>query len=165
MTSVYKILDSCDYQNVLDFYNNISDKILWLNSERSRQSSLQYYLKQEEYLSGCGKTNGNDLFHNKLSDIYKNSPLEKLITKFSMVRTRWMWIAPFSCYSIHQDVYARIHVPLITNKSCYFLFPDSSNPLFHLDTGNIYWTNTKLFHTFVNCSSEWRLHLVGSTTL
>lgn len=160
---VLKELESIDSDELLSFYSSIENSIKWHVVEgKSRQSSLQFDTNGIEYLAGCGKTNGNDFAFNKISEIYKNTVLENLITNFKLVRTRWMWIEPYSCYSMHHDVYPRIHIPLITNSSCYFLFPTNKDTLIHLSTGKIYWLNTLLKHTFINCSDKPRLHLVGS---
>ena len=75
-----------------------------------------------------------------------------------------MWVNPMSCYSLHKDSTPRIHIPLITNPSCYFIFKENNTPegiIQHLPVGSVYWTNTTVSHTFINCSELPRLHLVG----
>lgn len=163
ITSIYKKIEEIATSDLVSIYENIKDKILWQSNDKGRQSSLQYILDEPIFLSGCGKTNGTDNSHNVLADIYKNTLLDYYIEKFKLVRTRWMWMAPFTCYSIHKDIFPRIHIPIITNKECYFLFPENQvSPIFHLSTNTVWWVNTRLSHTFVNCSDKWRLHLVGS---
>ena len=70
-----------------------------------------------------------------------------------------MWIGPYACYSIHKDDTPRIHVPIITNPECYFVFKQGL--LSHLPAGSVYWVDTTKFHTFMNCSDTPRLHIVG----
>lgn len=75
-------------------------------------------------------------------------------------RTRIMLSRPKSCYSIHKDYSPRLHLPLITNKQCNFLLTDPLQ-LFHLPSdGKTTWVDTTKQHTFMNGSTEQRLHLV-----
>ena len=163
MSLIFKQIEEIDITNIVKLYECVKDQILWQSNDKGKQSSLQYLLGESVFLSGCGKTNGNDNSHNILVDIYKQTILEYYINKFNLVRTRWMWVAPFTSYSIHRDIFPRIHIPIITNDHCYFLFPESQiTPVFNLSINAVWWVNTRLSHTFVNCSNKWRLHLVGS---
>lgn len=75
-------------------------------------------------------------------------------------RTRIMVAREKTSYSIHKDYTPRLHLPLVTNEQCNFLFTD---PLMmqHLPAdGSTYWTDTRKYHTFLNGSTEQRLHLV-----
>ena len=75
-------------------------------------------------------------------------------------RARIMMAKEKGCYSIHQDYSPRLHLPLITNIQCNFLL---TNPLqmFHLPAdGTTTWIDTTRPHTFMNGSTEKRLHLV-----
>ena len=70
-----------------------------------------------------------------------------------------MWLSPMTCYSIHKDSTPRIHIPMITNPECYFVF--KAGIIQHMPAGAVYWTNTVNLHTFMNCSDKPRLHLIG----
>jgi hypothetical protein len=83
------------------------------------------------------------------------------ITDYRIVRTRLLKVNPRSCYSIHSDPYPRIHIPVITNPQCLICFPDQGI-MEHLSAdGNSYYVDTTKKHTFINCSEELRVHLVG----
>lgn len=75
-------------------------------------------------------------------------------------RTRIMVSRPKTCYSIHRDYSPRLHLPLITNRQCYFLFKDPAEFIHMPATGQTYWADTRKEHTFMNGSLENRLHLV-----
>lgn len=75
-------------------------------------------------------------------------------------RTRIMMSKPKGCYSIHRDYSPRLHLPLVTNKQCNFLLTDPLT-MFHLPADGITtWVDTTKQHTFMNGSTEQRLHLV-----
>lgn len=75
-------------------------------------------------------------------------------------RTRIMLARPKGCYSIHKDYSPRLHLPLITNKQCNFLITEPMT-MFHLPAdGTTTWVDTTKQHTFMNGSTEQRLHLV-----
>ena len=162
---IYKQIDSIDSKSLLDFYENIETKLTWLDDNtKSKQSGLQYLPIPEvdQFLCGTGKTQYPDSVFTRIIDLYKNTICENIIQKYKLTRTRWMWVYPYSCYSIHHDFAARIHIPLITNSSNLFLFPDQ-NLTFNLELNKVYWVDTTKRHTFMNCSSEFRLHLVGAS--
>jgi len=75
-------------------------------------------------------------------------------------RTRIMLSKPKGCYSIHRDYSPRLHLPLVTNKQCNFLITEPLT-MFHLPAdGTTTWVDTTKQHTFMNGSTEQRLHLV-----
>jgi len=75
-------------------------------------------------------------------------------------RTRIMLAKPKGCYSIHRDYSPRLHLPLVTNKQCNFLITEPLT-MFHLPAdGTTTWVDTRVSHTFMNGSTEQRLHLV-----
>jgi len=95
-------------------------------------------------------------YHIPAYDIpYTNSIIESL----GMFRTRVMKMAPKTCYTYHQDPTMRMHIPLITNKGCFFVIDDEVIRL--PADGNNYLIDTTKKHTFVNASFEERVHLVG----
>ena len=74
-------------------------------------------------------------------------------------RARVMRMKPKTCYTYHQDWTKRLHIPLITNDSC-FLIVDKEVMNLPAD-GSIYIIDTTKFHTAVNASLEERIHIVG----
>jgi hypothetical protein len=94
-----------------------------------------------------------------LKDGYIDQWLQSL--DYRVVRLRLMLVHPRTCYSIHSDPYPRIHIPVITNPQCLMCFPDDM-VMRHLPAdGTSYWVDTTRKHTFINCSEESRVHLVG----
>lgn len=75
-------------------------------------------------------------------------------------RTRIMLSRPKSSYSIHRDYSPRLHLPLITNDQCYFVFKDPAEFIHMPADGRTYWVDTRREHTFMNGSVDNRLHLV-----
>jgi len=82
-----------------------------------------------------------------------------VLTKFGMYRTRVMNMAPKTCYTYHQDYTRRVHIPLITNENCFFIIDDEV--IRYPANGSVYIADTRKMHTFVNASTEYRLHIVG----
>ena len=75
-------------------------------------------------------------------------------------RTRIMMSRPKGCYSIHRDLSPRLHLPIVTNTQCNFLITEPLT-MFHLPAdGTTTWVDTTKHHTFMNGSTEQRLHLV-----
>ena len=75
-------------------------------------------------------------------------------------RARIMLAKEKGCYSIHRDYSPRLHLPLVTNPQCNFLITDPIQ-MFHLPAdGTTTWVDTRKPHTFMNGSTEKRLHLV-----
>jgi len=87
--------------------------------------------------------------------VYTNGVIDTL----GMHRTRLMRMKPSRCYSYHQDPTKRIHIPLITNENCFMVINDivSRYPA----DGSYYLVDTTQRHTFINASSEERIHIVG----
>jgi len=156
-----KTLESFDIQKLMEYYSLINSQIYWVNYDKCKQSSLQYKDNEDSKISGLGKGNGKDLQYDNLNPFYKNTIFEEVINKYNLKRTRLMLVEPWSCYSMHRDTSPRVHIPLITNPECYFVFKDSGL-VQHLPIGNVYWVDTTKHHTFINCSAEQRLHLMGS---
>jgi hypothetical protein len=156
-----------DSNQVLRQYLLVEKQIDWVENSKGRQAGLQYATEEEENLwaAGTGSLTGlkdpEPQFKN-LNPLLRGTIFEQIIQEYRLVRTRFMWINPMSCYSIHRDMSPRVHVPIITNPECYFLFKQGSDThMEHLSAGTVYWTDTRIPHTFLNCSYEPRLHLIG----
>lgn len=95
-----------------------------------------------------------------INDKFIHTEFERIITHFSLFRTRVMELKGRQCYSIHHDSTWRLHIPIITNDNCFFYFPKHKQDFF-LEEGKVYLVNTIEKHTFVNTSNDNRAHLVG----
>lgn len=155
-----KFLNSVDVDEVLACYNKLEPEIQWTDmGHKGRQAGLQFKDNEDVWASAVGKSQGFELTYTNLNPYFKDTIFEELIRKYNMSRARLMWVGPYACYSVHVDTTPRIHVPIITNQECYFVFKKGS--LHHMPAGLSYWVNTTLPHTFMNCSDQHRLHLVG----
>ena len=80
-------------------------------------------------------------------------------------RVMLIWMGPGQRYGWHRDLGSktRYHVPLITNKECYFQFKDNDQEVYqvHLPTSTAWYIDPNtLEHTFINNSDVPRLHLM-----
>ena len=87
--------------------------------------------------------------------IYTN----KIVEELGLCRTRIMRMKPKTCLSYHYDPKPRIHIPIITNPSCFLLIGKKAHYL--KANGSAYSVNTTKWHTAINASLESRTHLVG----
>lgn len=155
-----KILNTIDVSKLLDEYYRLESGIQWTSSgHKGKQASIQYKDDEDPWTSGVGKSRGRELTYTNLNPYFKNTLFEELVEQYKLSRTRFMWVGPMSCYSMHIDSTPRIHVPMITNTECYFVFKTAL--IQHMPANQVYRTNTVLPHTFMNCSEVPRLHLVG----
>ena len=145
--------------SILSEYQDLSPRIQWTQFGNGKQTGLQYRANEGVWDSAVGRRFMHQTSYDNLNPFFKDTIFETLINEYQMYRTRLMWIGPYSCYSMHRDLAPRIHIPLITNPQCYFVFRDSG--IQHLSAGNVYWVDARKFHTFMNCSDQHRLHLVG----
>jgi hypothetical protein len=152
-------VDTIDINPIIDNLNEIENTIVWTINPQGRQAGLQYRAGEDPWTSAVGKSKGGELEYTELNPFFKDTIFETIIKQYNLKRSRLMWVNPKSCYSIHVDETPRIHIPLITNPACYFLFKPGI--MYHLPNGKVWWVNTTLSHTFLNCSDEARLHLVG----
>jgi hypothetical protein len=156
-------ISTIDHLKILNEYHNLESKIDWAEkSEKGMQCGLQYALGEDPSSSAVGKLKKfrSEKEYSEINPLFQNTIFEDIINQFNLYRTRLMWINPYSCYSIHMDVSKRIHIPLITNPSCLFIFPNVPN-IVHISTGNVYIVDTTKMHSFCNFSNTPRLHLVG----
>ena len=152
-------IDTIDIQPVLTSFLELDKDIAWTKYTQGSQVGLQYRDSEDPWTSAVGKSTGKELEYTELNPFFKGTVFESIINQYNLKRARLMWVNPKSCYSIHTDETPRIHIPLITNPECYFLF--KSGFMFHVPINEVWWVNTRLSHTFINCSNESRLHLVG----
>jgi hypothetical protein len=158
-----KILRKIDTTPLLEAYTQLESSVQWTSSgHKGRQAGLQNILGEDVWSSAVGKSQGNDLNCAELNSAIKDTIFEDVINEYKLTRTRLMWVNPYSCYSMHHDKTPRIHVPLITNANCYFVFNTyKEKRIQYLPAGFVYWVDTRHLHTFMNTSDHPRLHLVG----
>ena len=154
-----KILEAIDTQHILTAYYKMENNFCWSDYGKKKQVGMQYKDGDDPWTSAVGRSQGNELSYNILNPFFKNTIFEEVISKYNLIRSRLMWIDTYSCYSMHKDETPRVHIPLITNPQCFFVF--KSGLIEHLTIDNVYWVDTTQIHTFINCSEHPRLHLVG----
>lgn len=157
-----KILEDLDITPILDCYKQLENLIQWSVFDNGKQVGLQYRPGGDIWTDAVGKTKPGSSWRegSNINPLFKDTIFETIINKYQLRRTRLMWIKPLCCYSMHQDFSPRLHIPLITNTDCYFVFKEFG--LHHFPVGHAYWVDTTKEHSAMNCSSEWRLHLLGS---
>jgi hypothetical protein len=159
----YSVISPFDHLNMLSAYSQLENKIQWLTDlGKGKQVGIQYAESEDPFLSAVGKKQKDRLEteYCLTNPIFQNTIFEDIINKYSLYRSRLMWVDRKTCYSIHQDSSLRLHIPLITNPDCMFIFPDKPQ-LTHLPVGNIYIVNTLKKHSFCNFSDSPRLHFMG----
>ena len=155
-----KVLQSYNISPLLRYYLEFEKEMVWTEHGSKRQTGLQYKPGEDPWTSAVGRSiGGGGLAYTELNPFFKDTIVEDIITKFNLLKTRFMWVGPMTCYSMHYDESPRIHIPLITNSQCYFVFKDDG--VSHMPAGCAYWVDTRKRHTFMNCSDQFRLHLVG----
>ena len=154
-----KILTSYNIEPLLISYYNIEKDLVWTEQSPKKQTGLQFKKGEDPWASAIGKRRGDELDYTNLNPFFKDTIFEALINQYKLKRTRLMWVSPMTCYSMHKDTTPRIHIPMITNPECYFVF--KTGIIQHMPVGSVYWTNTVNLHTFMNCSTNSRLHLIG----
>lgn len=149
-----------------DFENLKSKTIELLDRFQTNQISLQVQQNDTSWNKSAGwlDTVVDELSFNTIHPDLKNTVFEDLINSigYRVFRLRIMNMGPNTSYSIHKDPLFRIHIPIVTSSKCAFLFPDDDYMKHMPADGSIYWTNTKLSHTFVNWSTESRIHIIGT---
>jgi hypothetical protein len=157
-----KILEDLDVRLLLDCYKDIEKHIQWSEYANGKQTGIQYRKGNDPWVDAVGRAKLNDDWTSDviLNEHFIGTEFENIIKKYNITRTRLMWLKPYSCYSMHKDDSARLHIPLITNTNCYFVLKEEG--LFHMETGHAYWADTRKEHSAMNCSTQWRLHLLGS---
>ena len=160
-SELIKIIESIDINPILECYHSIESQIIWTEyNHKGKQAGLQYLDNEDPWDSAVGRSRGKELEYTNLNPYFSNTIFEEIINKYKFKRTRLMWVGPYACYSMHKDSTSRVHIPLITNKDCYFVFKHGI--IKHLEAGQVHYTNTTIKHTFMNCSNQYRLHLVGA---
>lgn len=161
---MFRVIENIDVTSLLDCYAKIENGIQWQEFFTGKQTGLQYRVDADPWADATGEWKQTKttswMEPNCFNEYFNNTPFQKIIEKYDLKRTRLLWLKPQTCYTLHMDFTPRVHIPLITNDKCLFLLEDSK-PI-HLPVGGVYWVDTRKMHSAVNCSKEWRLHLVGA---
>ena len=162
----HAIIDPIDISLVLREYQSIEDKINWLANGGGRQCGIQYKDGEDYFISATGTrpVGVSEKEYCLINPLFQNTIFEDIINKYNLVRARLMWVNGKSCYSLHSDDSPRLHIPLITNPHCMFIFPNKPE-LIHLPLGNVYAVNTINQHSFCNFSNTPRLHFMGCMSI
>jgi hypothetical protein len=157
-----RVLEDLNVKLLLDCYNDIEKHIQWSEYPNGKQAGLQYRESNEPWSDAVGRAKINDDWKSNiiLNELFVGTIFEDIIKKYNLTRTRFMWLKPYSCYSMHKDDSVRFHIPLITNPYCYFVFREEG--LFNMPSGHAYWVDTIKEHSAMNCSDKWRLHLLAT---
>ena len=143
-----------------------NESINLVNTLNLTQISLQVandndsWSQSEGWLSSAADEFKLNTIHPKL----KNTVFEEYImsSPVKLYRTRIMVLKPNASYSTHKDTFCRVHIPIVTNKQTAFLFP-KDNFMFQMEAdGSVYYSNTKKLHTYINWSTESRIHIVST---
>ena len=146
-------------------YENLTELLEWYYSagDHSQQLCLQSIKGDSDpYKNGCGSMKR---FPDRQEDDYivindkiKGTIFANIISTW--VRSRFMTMGTNSTYSVHSDKAPRFHLAIDTHEHAYFFWPESEK-IFHIPAdGHVYWIDTRIPHTFINCGQP-RTHLVG----
>ena len=162
MSNNYKILfDIDDQEEMIKFFTPLMKKMY-------KENLTQYGLIGRETNNGIdygeGKTrkDGANLkqWHIWRDESLKSGWMLKLLNLLNdrdIGRIRIMRMKPRTCYSMHEDLTPRIHVPIITNSENFMII---DGEIKHLSYGKIWWTDTLKTHTAMNTSERDRFHLL-----
>lgn len=154
-----EIIDTIDVDKILKEYQDLEPKLEWLEDHNTKQCCLQYAENRHSLIEGCGTPHIDEMLYSTCNNLILDSIFEKIIKKYNLYRTRFMWVRSRRCYSLHRDFSQRIHIPLITNPSAMFVFKDTG--IHHLEIGNVYKIDTTKVHSFANFGNHDRLHIIG----
>jgi hypothetical protein len=152
----------------IENFNLLRSEILTIvNSVEHQQNQIICQTLEEgveDFSTGTGKIDElNEQDEKKYKFInpsLKNTYLHEIISRHNAYRTRILKLNPRSCYSIHSDISARIHIPIETNDQCWMIWPTISFCV-KLQEGYAYWTDTRKPHTYLNGDKNLvRIHLV-----
>jgi hypothetical protein len=156
-----------DYDQVVRLCKQLADKHGDFENRPDGQIAIQTDdASTDNWYAGTGKiqVKNNDWEHGfcHIQPSLRGTVIEEYLKWLDVpvYRTRIMLSKPKGCYSIHRDFSPRLHLPLVTNKQCNFLITEPLT-MFHLPPdGTTTWVDTTKHHTFMNGSTEQRLHLV-----
>ncbi len=169
---MFKVYRECfpKFNEIVDLVKNIVDERKIIDDyfgQPDGQIAIQTNLPDTtDWTVGIGKSIAKTRYwehqFNFLQPVLKGTVIEEYLDwlEIPVYRTRIMVSRPKTCYSIHRDYSPRLHLPLITNKQCNFVFTDPAQLIHMPADGRTYWVDTRHDHTFMNGSLDVRLHLV-----
>ena len=99
-------------------------------------------------------------FIKKFRGTYFEEIYNILSKKYIIGRFRLQQLEPRTSLSWHRDPEPRLHIPIITNPGAHLVI---DNCLKHLPAdGNVWFTDTREYHTVFNGGEENRIHLVAT---
>jgi len=107
------------------------------------------------------KLNQNDftIVNEMFRGTYVEEVYNELDKKYNICRGRFMRLDPSKpSYTYHYDISNRLHIPLQTNSSCYFMENKVRVEMKHL--GQLYELETVFEHSAFNESEQPRIHFV-----
>lgn len=106
-------------------------------------------------------------FHLKLNEVdapelsylvETNNLVQNILTTYDFNSVTYRMVMPNTCYNWHVDTgKICLHVPLITNIGCKFVYEHKSFSM--PSDGSVYIVNNESFHTFINAGPTPRVHL------
>ena len=89
---------------------------------------------------------------------YTADVIKQVKSVFDFSHTHYRIKMPYTSYGWHtDDTEFCVHIPLITNSGCWFIYDDKQ---FRMPAnGDVYLVHQGRFHTFVNSGDDPRLHL------
>jgi hypothetical protein len=162
LESLHRIIETIDVDSILECYRQLESQIQFTEyGHKGSQAGVQYHADDDNpWTSAVGRSRGRELEYTELNPILKDTIFETIVNRYQFKKTRLMWVYPYACYTMHRDSTPRVHIPLVTNKETYFVF--QRGLIKHLEPGFVHYTDTRVRHTFMNCSDEKRLHIVGA---
>ena len=89
---------------------------------------------------------------------YTVSIINELKKSLDFDSVTYRFVMPNTCYNWHRDTgLLCLHIPLISNPGCHFLYEHRAFPM--PANGTVYIVNNGKMHTFVNAGNDPRLHL------
>ena len=149
--------------SIADGMNIYTDLVNYPDGQIAVQSDQE---NQNDYTAGIGKSSARTREWERgfchLQPMFNGTAIEEYLDWLNVpvYRTRIMLSRPKSAYSIHRDYSPRLHLPLVTNNQCFFLFTRPERLIHMPADGRTYWVDTRESHTFLNGSTDNRLHLV-----
>ena len=141
---------------------------IWKTLDTSKD---QLCVTSKDVLDGVGslQNSGKTMYdYKELNPLFHNTYLEEVLNIVNhkvgqTYRVRFMNMQPRSAYRLHSDQGLRYHIPLITEKGCYFIIDDNLYEM--LEIGSLYGFDGRKKHTAINASknNSHRLHLLFTT--
>jgi hypothetical protein len=156
---MFKTLKQIDHKKIEAEAFDIINRVGWSNN----QISLQYTgrVSWHDDVDYYGKSRDENCCVNYHPDVVGTYIHEVLTSMdFPVASARLMLLPRLTAYATHVDLYTRYHIAIKTDTLRNFMvFPDKQI-VPKMEVGYVYWTDTHELHTFVNGSTEDRIHII-----